>query len=214
MKTATLPRTRSAVVIGTAALESITAAGLLRLAVPEAMGGEGGSLAALASAARLLASRDPAAAWIFRAQRLAIELLVHADNVGLRDHLLPQLLAGDRAGTTPLSPSPHPLLAMEAGNAMRLFGQYPRVPNLQWAGFSVAVPVQLGDTVEWVMLRGEEDRLRIGIDQGDPCPLGSRSATLTFDGVFFRMDEWLGGPAIDERVAPVANVLAEAVPMP
>jgi alkylation response protein AidB-like acyl-CoA dehydrogenase len=214
MKRSSPPTPRSASAIGAAALESVARAGLLHVSVPAALGGDGAPLIQLATAARMLAASDPTAAWIFRAQRLAIELLVQADNVGLCEHLLPQLLTGERGGTLSLASSPRPLLVQKAGNAMRLYGQYPRVPNLQRAGFSVAVPVQIGRSAEWVMLRGEEDGLHVGIDQGDPCPLGSRTATLRFDGVFFRMDELLGEASVWERVAPVARALAEAVPVP
>ena len=193
------------------ALQYVSEGGLLRLGVPAGLGGVGGGPTAVGEAARSLLSRDPAAAWVYRAQRLAIEMLVHADNIGLRDHLLPQLLAGERAGTVPMPMDVQPLVSIEAGNAMRLYGQYDRVVNLQWMGFSVAVPIRVGTTIEWAMLRGEEDGLRIGIDHGQPCPTGSRAATLTFDGVFFSMDEWLGDTVLSQRVAPLAEVLAQAV---
>ena len=214
MSPPTFANPRSAAAIGTHALQYLSGDGLLRLGVPVALGGVGGGPSAVGEAARRLLVRDPAAAWVYRAQRLAIELLVHANNIGLREHLLPQLLAGERAGTVPMPMEAHPLVAIEAGNAMRLYGQYSRVVNLQWVGFSVAVPIQAGATVEWALLRGEEDGLRIGIDHGEPCPAGSRAATLTFDGVFFRMDEWLGEATLPQRVAPLAEVLAQAVPMP
>ena len=207
-------RPRSAAVLGSEALGRLADAGLLRVGVPASMGGDGRTTAPVAEAARALLARDPAAAWIYRAQRLAIELLVQADNVGLREHLLPQLLCGERAGTLPLSIPARPLLAIESGPAMRLFGQYERLVNLQWAGFSLAAPVQRGDDVQWVVLRGEEDGLRAGIDHGEPCPAGSRAATVTIDGVFFRMDEWLGSAALAQRIAPLAAALSGAVPMP
>lgn len=200
--------------IGQEALARLAGAGLLKCGVPASLGGDGGLPADVAAAARRLHAEDPAAAWIYRAQRHAIELLVQAENVALREFLLPQWLQGERAGSVPLDAATHALLAVPDGNALRLYGQYRRVVNLQGLGFSVVVPLQLGDGVEWAVVRGEEDRLHIGIDQGPPCPPGSRSASLTFDGVFFRMDEWLGGAAAVARATPVAAALAQAVPVP
>lgn len=207
-------RTRPTTLIGLEALKHLAGAGLLRLGVPVPLGGDGAPLQAVAAAARALLAEDPAAAWIFRAQRHAIELLVHAENVALREYLLPQWLQGERAGTVPLDAASHALLATPAGSALRLHGQYRRVVNLQWVGFSVVVPVQVADVVEWVVVRGEEQRLRIGIDQAQDCPPGSRSASLTFDGVFFRMDEWLASAAAAARAEPLAAALADAVPIP
>ena len=214
MKSDTALRSRSVVRAGSDALRLVSDSGVLRLGVPAVYGGAGGDLSALVQAARSLAQRDLAAAWVFRAQRTAIELLLQADNVGLREHLLPQLLAGDRAGTLPVGPEPMPLVSVEAGNACRLYGRYSRVPNLQWIGFSIVAPVRLSDSVEWIIVRGEEQGLGVGIDDGAPCPHGSRTATVTFDDVFFRMDEWLGGAALWGRCAPVADALAVAVPIP
>lgn len=178
------------------------------------MGGDGGSLEDVSDVAKVLMQTDLAAAWVYRAQRLSIELLIQSENAGLREHLLPQLLSGERAGTLPLGRNPRPLVGMELGNSLRLYGQYSAMTNLQWEGFSVAVPVQIADAVDWVMLRGEEDGLRSGIDMGEPCPLGSRTASLTCDGVFFRMDEWLGDATLIQRVAPLFDALAKVVPPP
>lgn len=214
MEPVTSIRARAVVRAGSDALRLVIDSGMLRLGVPAVYGGAGGDLSTLVQAARRLAQRDPAAAWVFRAQRTAIELLLRADNVGLREHVLPQLLAGDRAGTLPLGPEPMPLLAVEAGSACRLYGRYTRVPNLQWIGFSIIAPVRLSHSVEWILVRGEEAGLGVGIDDGAPCPQGSRTATVTFDDVFFRMDEWLGDAALWGRCAPVADALADAVPIP
>lgn len=214
MNTTTSTLVRPAVSIGTAAMARLGDAGLFRRGVPTQLGGDGGSIADVTATARELQRDDQAAAWIFRVQRHAIELLVHAENAGLREFLLPQWLQGERAGTVPLDANSHPLLATPVGNALRLYGQYRRVVNLQWIGFSVVVPVQVASAVEWVVVRGEEDRLRVGIDQTHPCPPGSCSASLTFDGVFFRMDEWLGGASSAVLAAPLAEALANAVPIP
>lgn len=154
MNTTTSTLVRPAVSIGTAAMARLGDAGLFRRGVPTQLGGDGGSIADVTATARELQRDDQAAAWIFRVQRHAIELLVHAENAGLREFLLPQWLQGERAGTVPLDANSHPLLATPVGNALRLYGQYRRVVNLQWIGFSVVVPVQVASAVEWVVVRG------------------------------------------------------------
>lgn len=79
----------------------------------------------------------------------------------------------------------------------------PQVPNFQWIGFSLIVPIQrVGKPVEWAVLRSEEDGLRVGIDHEGDALYGSRTASVTLDGVFFRMDEWVSGPELSDRIAP------------
>lgn len=211
--------------LGQSVLATVVQSGLLRCAVPVALGGRGGSHSELADGARSLAAVDPAAGWVLWAQRLAIEALVHSPNIGLRDYLLPDLLTGERAGTLPLPPWPDAigtqalplaaaaarsgLVAMGEPQGMRLYGQLPCVPNLQWQGFALIAPVSDGHPQQqWVLLRSEEDGLRAGIDLGSPCPRGSRCAALTLDGVFFRADEELAGPELPTLLQPTALALA------
>lgn len=211
--------------LGQSVLATVVRSGLLGCAVPAALGGHGGGLDELADGARSLAALDPAAGWVLWAQRLAIEALVHSPNIGLRDYLLPDLLTGERAGTLPLPPWPgalghrrlpgaaaaacSSLVAMGQPQGLRLYGQLPCVPNVQWAGHVLVAPVNhTPGPPHWVLLRGEEDGLRAGIDLGPPCPRGSRSATLTLDGVFFRADEELAGPELPALLQPVALALA------
>ncbi len=211
--------------LGQSVLATVVQSGLLRCAVPVALGGRGGDLGELAAGARSLAAVDPAAGWVLWAQRLAIEALVRSPNIGLRDYLLPDLLAGERAGTLPLPPwqdalgtqslplaattTRSGLVAMAEARGLRLYGQLPCVPNLQWQGHVLIAPVNDGHQGQrWVLLRSEEDGLRAGIDLGWPCPRGSRCATLTLDGVFFRSDEELAGPDLPSLLQPAALALA------
>lgn len=211
--------------LGQSVLACVVQSGLLGCAVPATLGGRGGSLSELADGARALAAIDPAAGWVLWAQRLAIEALVHSPNIGLRDYLLPDLLTGERAGTLPLPPWPEALgphgsswrtatarsglVAIGEAQGMRLYGQLPCVPNLQWQGHALIAPVNDGhEPQRWVVLRSEEDGLRAGIDLGPPCPRGSRCAALTLDGVFFRADEELGGPELPQLLQPAALALA------
>jgi len=202
---------RSLVALGRAALVTVVDSGLLRIGVPTSLGGNGGTLNDLAAGASDLAAQHPAAGWVLWAQRLAIEALLQSPNAGLREHLLPDLLSGDRAGTLPVPPWPAAgaLIALGDAQGLRLYGQLPCVPNLQWQGYALVAPVQLGPgQPHWVMLRGEEDRLRAGIDLGAPCPRGSRCATLTLDGVVFRADEELAGTDLPSLLQPMAQALA------
>lgn len=211
--------------LGQSVLARVVQSGLLRCAVPAALGGTGGSLSELADGARSLAATDPAAGWVLWAQRLAIEALVHSPNIGLRDYLLPDLLTGERAGTLPLPPWPdasgapdlpwgaatahNGLVAIGEAQGLRLYGQLPCVPNVQWQGHVLIAPVNDSHQPQrWVLLRSEEDGLRAGIDLGSPCPRGSRCAMLTLDGVFFRADEELAGPELPALLRPTALALA------
>jgi len=193
---------------GLEAFRQVVDSGLLRCAVPENLGGDGGSLEQLARGAAALAARSPQAGRILWAQRSAIEALVHSPNIAVREYLLPLLLDGECAGTLPLALDTRTLLAQEAGNAFRLYGVLESVPNLQWIGFSLIAPIQrAGGPVEWVVLRSEENGLRVGIDREGDHLYGSRTATVALDGVFFRMDEWVSGPELLNRMAPVLKVL-------
>jgi hypothetical protein len=76
-------------------------AGLAGHGVVLSLGGRPGTIADLAGAVIDLAAVSVEAAEALVAHRLCIELMVCARNIGLRDYLLPQLLAGERAGAWP-----------------------------------------------------------------------------------------------------------------
>lgn len=215
---------RGLAAVGQSVLATVVRSGLLRCAVPSSLGGLRGDLTELSEGARALAATDPAAGWVLWAQRLAIEALIHSPNIGLREFLLPDLLVGERAGTLPLPPWPdaqghsalplptsdasRALVALHESQGMRLYGQLPCVPNLQWQGHVLIAPVQMGHQQHWVLLRSEEDRLSAGMDLGSPCPRGSRCAALTLDGVFFRADEEVAGPELPALLQPTALALS------
>src|SRR5574343_493664 len=212
---------------GQAQFERAIVSGLLRCAVPPEAGGLGGTPAMLAEGARALGRASPAAGWILWAQRLAIEILVHTPNVGLREYLLPDLLCGERAGTVPLPlgtdgvtrdaarapaiEAAGSVVAQPGAQSLHLSGHFPCVPHLQWQGFVVALPVRRGTRTTWFLLRGEESGLHAGIDLGPPCPPGSRSAALALDAVFCRADEVLGDGSLTQRLDAVATALAEGL---
>lgn len=198
---------------GQDALRQVVASGLLRCALPAALGDSAGSLQELAHGAAELGRASAAAGWLLWAQRLAIEALAQSGNVALREHLLPDLLSGERAGTVPMPLASAPLVGTDTGRGWRLQGLLPCVPNLQWAGFSVVAPVRL-DQAEpaWVLLRSEEDGLGVDPLTADAFPSGGQIAALRFEQVFFREDEWLGGPDMLQRLQAVGAALAQALP--
>ena len=196
------------------AFQRVIDSGLLRCAVPPELGGLGGPISALHDGALRLAADCPAAAWVLWAQRLAIEALVQSRNAGLRDFILPDLLAGERAGTLPLSLGGNPVQAIDTGRGWRLHGRLVCASNWQWVGHSVAVPVQFGADpagVAWVWLRGEEDGLDIApLTDADALP-GSQTAELTLRGVYFREDEWLAGAELAALITPIDQALRPAL---
>lgn len=203
----------SPVAAGLKALRQVVESGLLRCAVPSALGGSIGSLQDLAHGAAELGQASAAAGWVLWAQRLAIEALVQSSNVALREHLLPDLLTGERAGTLPVSLATLPLTGTDTGRGWRLQGVLPCVPNLQWMGFSVVAPLRLGnDAPSWVLLRSEEDGLAAQPGGDEAFPAGGRVAALRLDRVFFREDEWLGGPELTQRLLAVQAALAQGLP--
>jgi alkylation response protein AidB-like acyl-CoA dehydrogenase len=194
-------------------LRQVVDSGLLRCGVPSRLGGSADGLDALAAGAAALARHNPAAAWLLWAQRMAIEALLQSPNVALREHWLADFLSGERAAT--LSPSIDALYAHNTGRGWLLRGQLVSTPNLQWAGFSLVAPVRLHGPVDhWVLLRSEEDGLSIAPDTGGDLPRHALAATLQLDHVFFREDEWLCGPDLPQRLAPVAHALAAGLPIP
>lgn len=197
---------------GAAALTEVVDSGLLRCGVPPRLGGNGGGLDRLMAGAADLARHHPTAAWLLWAQRMAIEALLQSGNVALREHWLADFLCGERAAT--VSPSLQALQARDTGRGWLLQGDIAAVPNLQWAGFSLAAPVHLGEQRDhWVLLRSEENGLSTVPATTAHRP-DAQAASLAIRNVFFREDEWLGGPELPQRMAPVAIALARCLPHP
>lgn len=193
-------------------LKRVVSTGLLRCAVSPAMGGTGGSLNDLAEGLRLMRASDVTAARVLYAQRLAIEALVQSPNVGLRELWLPDMLSGARAGTVALNSLP--LSGHDTGRGWLLKGLLKNITNLAWEGFSLVAPVRLGDgPPAWVLLRSEEDGLTVEASAVPPEE-GAVDGyfTLNMQSVFFREDEWLGGPGLQTNLTAVANALMGTQP--
>lgn len=133
---AAVPAHLNPVIQGDLWLSWIAREGLTALALPPEAGGQGGTLAELGRAARTLARHAPGAAWVLWAQRLCIEQLHAAHNRAVADYLLPDLIAGDRAGACllPSTSAPVPLAARRLERGWRLQGRLGLAANLQWAG--------------------------------------------------------------------------------
>lgn len=113
---------------GVETLQRVVASGLLQCGLPATLGGRA-TLADLRAGACTLAQADPAAGWVLWAQRLFIEAIACSDNVGVREHLLPGVLAGDQFGSLPFGLAREPLQATDTGRGWRLQGTLRCVPN-------------------------------------------------------------------------------------
>lgn len=194
-------------------LTAIASTGYLRVGVPIDLGGHGGTLQDL--------FQDPAARqwlrdlpypdqWLFRSQRLVVEALLRSDNVGLRELVLPELLDGAMGGASAMEcPC---LTAMPADLGWRLNGRLVGVPNLQWAGFYLLLPVQVNDRVDDLLLvRSEEND--VTVQAGDPHELWQQAAcgTVSFRQVFLRADEWLGDRSLWQTLADANRALQQGL---
>lgn len=186
-----------------ALLAEVVSSGWPRLLVPRAQGGDGASPQEVAEALRGLAGRHPAAGWMAWSQGLVIEALLKSGNVAVREHVLPDLMSGERAGAVSWAPSlgagqpPTPVQARPLDRGWHLTGRLEQVLNLQWAGYVVLCPVwfeaedRQSSRMGWTLLRSEEDGLRHVMDRGRPLTRQAACGSLLLDRVYFREDELL-----------------------
>ncbi|MGR6806573.1 acyl-CoA dehydrogenase family protein [Sphaerotilus natans] len=213
---AAVPAHLNPVIQGDLWLEWIAREGLTALALPPEAGGQGGTLAELGRAARALARHSPGAARVLWAQRLCIEQLHAAHNRAVADYLLPDLIAGHRAGACllPCASARVPLAARRLERGWRLQGRLGLAANLQWAGFVLVAPACFeGGRRARVLLSGDDDGLRRGPDRSEADWHGTRTAELQAQALFFRDDEILDAEDMlpDPRVAEVDRVLRAAL---
>lgn len=129
-----------------AVLPRLAAAGLTRLAVPAALGGDGAGPAEAVQAVAAVAQHSLAAAFMLWGHRCYAEFLVRTPNAGLRAAQLPAILAGERAGASALSNvmkhlaglEPLQVTARSEGGDIVINGKLPWVTNLRKDGFWVA----------------------------------------------------------------------------
>lgn len=164
--------------------------GSLGVGVPHAMGGTGGSLVDVIDLIEVTARESVQKALTLASQRLLIEAVMTAQNTAIREHHLPSLLAGHIGGccaaTWSLDDPVSPLLAVDTGRGWRMTGRLMPMPNLDAAWFLVSLPVSFdqGKTFSLVVMRSEEDGLRLH-------DAGEAGASLELTKVFLREDEIL-----------------------
>ncbi len=83
-----------------ALLPKLAAAGLFKIGVPAGHGGAGADVSDAVRAIAAVSARSLAAGFVFWGHRTFIEYLLQSPNAALRERLLPDLLAGRRAGAT------------------------------------------------------------------------------------------------------------------
>ncbi|MCE4539671.1 acyl-CoA/acyl-ACP dehydrogenase [Pelomonas sp. P7] len=170
-----------------ALLGQLGRSGVLRVGVPAAQGGAGGSLGDAVDAITEVARRSLTAAFVFWGQRAFIEYLLLSPNAGLRERALPGLLAGREAGATGLSNAMKFLSGLEQLNVRAdgsgpwtLQGRVPWATNLG-AGFRVALAVARDDGGPPLIAAVPQDRA--GVTRSGDLDLialrGSQTAALT-----------------------------------
>jgi alkylation response protein AidB-like acyl-CoA dehydrogenase len=168
-----------------ALLPRIAEAGLFGIGVPPHLGGSGGDVADAARAIADISSHSLAAGFVFWGHRSFIEYLLQSPNEALRERLLPDLLAGRRAGATGLSNAMKFLNGLEElqikatrlDRSIRIDGKLPWVTNLRPEGFDVAAAVQgYGHRPAFIVSLSSDDD---GVERSDDLDLMAMRATNT-----------------------------------
>ncbi|MGO4716956.1 acyl-CoA dehydrogenase family protein [Bradyrhizobium sp. 2TAF24] len=178
---------------GTELLPRLAGADLYRIGVPSHLGGAGGDVRGAVEAIAAVSRRSLAAGFVFWGHRTFIEYLLQSPNGALRDQLLPDLLAGHRAGATGLSNAMKFLSGLEqlqvrarrVDAGLRIDGKLPWVTNLQPAGFDVAAAIE-GDGHQPAFvasLASEDDGLTRSPDLALMAMRATSTAAIDLDDV-------------------------------
>jgi len=167
-----------------ALLPKLGAAGLFKIGVPTQNGGDGGDVSEAVTAIAEVSARSLAAGFVFWGHRTFIEYLLQSPNVALRQRLLPDLLAGRRAGATGLSNAMKFLNGLEElqvraetrDRTFQIDGKLPWVTNLRKEGFDVAAAVQGNHQAAFVISLSSDDD---GVQRTDDLDLMAMRATNT-----------------------------------
>ena len=180
----------------------------LRCAVPAHMGGLGGAPDDLSPLIQRLCDASPSAALLFWAQRMAIEFLVHADNVALREFLLPDLLTFHKSATVPFNFAHNSLHVSDDGRHLFLSGGNYVVTNAPTDGFTLVCPIQTEENaVAWCVVDSEAQGFaRLPHDLGPLAP-DAKAARIEMRQVFFRGDELLGEAPLAGKALAVQSAL-------
>jgi alkylation response protein AidB-like acyl-CoA dehydrogenase len=167
-----------------ALLPRMAEAGLFGIGVPARFGGTGGDVADATRAIAAVSAHSLAAGFVFWGHRSFIEYLLQSPNDALREKLLPNLLAGRRAGATGLSNAMKFLGGLEElqikatrhDRSIEIDGKLPWVTNLRPEGFDVAAAVQeQGRAAFIVSLSSDND----GMQRSNDLDLMAMRATNT-----------------------------------
>lgn len=187
--------------------------GFFGVGVPIYLGGHGGHLEDLfrdPTARHWLQSLQHPDLLMFHSQRLVIEALVRTDNIGLQELRLPDLLSGTVAGASALES--HPLEPKTIGLGWQFQGSLHGVPNLQWGGFSLLLPVQIAGQVEGVLLvRSEENGLTVHPSETPTLWALAALGDVHFHQSFLRADEWLGDLPLWESLTKTNQLLRDGL---
>lgn len=172
-------------------------AGLTRLGVPGALGGNGGGRDEVLREVLRVQQTDPAAAAALASHQCVIGALLAGRNVGLRQRRVPALARGDVSGIWPSSAMEDMLLrgtaavqALAAGTGLSLTGPLGRV------SFGGRCPIVLLCPVQWssahppglALLDGAQDGWRFAAAPSSAD--GATAATLaSLENVFVRTEE-------------------------
>ena len=167
-----------------ALLPQLAQAGLFKIGVPARDGGAGADVSDAARAIAAVSARSLAAGFVFWGHRTFIEYLLQSPNAALREKLLPDLLAGRRAGATGLSNAMKFLNGLEAlqvkatshDRAVHINGTLPWVTNLRKEGFDVAAAVQGDDHSAFIVSLSSDDD---GVERSGDLDLMAMRATNT-----------------------------------
>lgn len=167
-----------------ALLPKLGTAELFKIGVPTQHGGAGAGVSDAVRAIAAVSERSLAAGFVFWGHRTYIEYLLQSPNTALRERLLPDLVAGRRAGATGLSNAMKFLNGLEElqvraetrGHAFRIDGKLPWVTNLRKEGFDVAAAVQGSQGASFVISLSSEDD---GVKRSDDLDLMGMRASNT-----------------------------------
>lgn len=168
-------------------LPALAKAALFRIGVPADLAGSGGDVTDAVDAIASVSEESLAAGFVFWGHRSFIEYLLQSPNAGLRDRLLPDLLAGRRAGATALSNAMKFLAGIEQlqirsketadGKALIVDGKMPWVTNLLTQGFDVAAAIDGAEnSPAFIAVLSSEDA---GIQRSPDLDLMAMRATST-----------------------------------
>jgi len=180
----------------------------LRCAVPVHMGGLGGDPGDLSPLIRRLCEASPSAALLFWAQRMAIEFLVHADNVALRDFLMPDLLTFHKSATVPYNFDHNSLHVSNDSRYLYLSGGNYVVTNAQADGFSLICPARTdGNSIAWCVVDSETQGFERWPHDMGAFASDAKVACIEMRNVFFRGDELLGEANLATKALEVQSAL-------